>query len=59
MTDVSNGMIRDSDIKYYCRALIFIISDLDLSIEQKNLLIDPIGKIVKAENERLDGIKHD
>lgn len=54
MSDQVEGMIRDSDIKFNCRLLINIIQIMQLPKELEDELLEPISKIVKLENKRLD-----
>lgn len=57
MPDQSIGMIRDSDIKFECRLLLTFIQAMKLPDELERELIQPIGRIVKLENKRLDKLK--
>ncbi len=56
MSDQYTGSIRDSDVKFQCRLLIFAISNMDLSTEQKDILLESIAEIVSLENKRLDDL---
>jgi hypothetical protein len=54
MSDQAAGMIRDSDIKWECRLLLKAIGIMQLPKELEQELIEPISRILKIENERLD-----
>lgn len=53
--DQSDGMIRDSDIKFQVRLLINALVRLKVANEQS--ILEPLMKIVKLENERLDKLR--
>lgn len=55
MADQSDGMIRDSDIKFECRILLSIVSVLPKELQDE--LLDPIHNIIKLENKRLDALR--
>lgn len=57
MSDQAKGMIRDSDVKFECRLLLKIIQIMQLPKELEDELVQPIGRIVKLENKRLDLLK--
>lgn len=52
MADQVEGMIRDSDIKFECRLLIGMV--LALPEDLQLMLLEPLHRIVKLENERLN-----
>lgn len=52
MNGQSEGMIRDSDIKFECRILLSIVSVLPKELQDE--LLPSIARIIRLENERLD-----
>lgn len=62
MGDQTEGIIRDSDIKFECRMLLATIQNIGISEEQINMVLEPISNIVRIENDRLEALhrrKHD
>jgi hypothetical protein len=55
--DQSDGMIRDSDIKFQCRLLIAVVSSFELTDMQLKLLLEPLHEIIQLENNRLDELR--
>lgn len=55
--DQSNSMIRDSDIKFECRLLLFAIANLKLDKSLEQELLRSIHNILTIENKRLNELK--